>query len=50
MVSVVAGGLLATWIVVEILLLDQPSWTLTEAVYFAIGVAMVALGVIHGWT
>ena len=49
MVSVVAGGLLMGWIVVEVLLLNQPSWTWTEAIYFGIGAAMVILGIVHGW-
>lgn len=50
MLSVVAGGLLMAWIVVEILLLNQPSWTRTEAIYLGIGVGMVVLGGVHGWT
>ena len=50
LLSVVAGGLLMAWIVVEVLLLNQPSWTLTEGIYFAIGAAMVVLGFVHGWS
>ncbi|WP_458188159.1 hypothetical protein [Haladaptatus sp. NG-WS-4] len=49
LVAVVAGGLLMGWIVVEILLLNQPSWTWTEAFYFFVGGVMVVLGVVHGW-
>ncbi|WP_254546957.1 hypothetical protein [Halomarina pelagica] len=49
MVSVVAGALLMGWIVVEVLLLNQPSWTWTEAVYFVVGSSMVVLGFAHGW-
>lgn len=37
------------WIVIELLLLNQPSWTPTEDIYFVIGAALVGLGVFHGW-
>ncbi|WP_254532741.1 hypothetical protein [Natrinema gelatinilyticum] len=50
LLSVVAGGLLMAWIVIEVLLLNQPSWTTTEGIYFVIGAAMVILGVFHGWS
>ena len=49
LLTVVAGGLLMAWIVIEVLLLNQPSWTPTEGIYFVIGAAMVGFGVFHGW-
>lgn len=49
LLSVVAGGLLMAWIVIEVLLLNQPSWTPTEGIYFVIGAALVGFGVFHGW-
>lgn len=42
--SVVAGVVVMGWIVGEVLLLDQPSWTGIEAFYFALGLAMAMLG------
>lgn len=43
--SVVAGAVLAGWIVGEVLILHQPTApTLTEVVYFALGVLMALLG------
>lgn len=49
LLSVVAGGVLMAWIVSEVLLLNQPSWTPTEGIYFVIGAALVGFGVFHGW-
>ncbi|WP_436924986.1 hypothetical protein [Halosimplex amylolyticum] len=50
LLSVVAGGLLMVWIVAEVLLLDQPSWTAIEGIYFLVGAVMVLAGVTHGWS
>jgi len=48
LVSVVAGALLMGWIVVEVLLLNQPSWTWIEAFYAGVGLGMVVLGIAYG--
>ncbi|WP_256388490.1 hypothetical protein [Haladaptatus sp. W1] len=39
-----------SWIIVEVLILNQPSWTATEGIYFVIGAVMVGLGIFHGWS
>jgi hypothetical protein len=44
--SVVSGVVMMGWIVGEVLLLKQPSWTWIEVFYFAFGLAMAALGLI----
>lgn len=46
--SIVAGALLLGWIIGEVLILNQPSWF--EAVYVAVGLTMVALGLAGSWT
>lgn len=38
-----AGGVLTGWIVDEVLLLKQPSWTWIEVFYFCVGLIMVVL-------
>jgi hypothetical protein len=43
--SIVAGALLCGYVAVELAILNQPGWTKTEALYLAIGVLMVGLGV-----
>ncbi len=43
-VSIIAGAMLTGYVAVEIAILNQPSWTTTEAVYIALGLAMIALG------
>ncbi|AHY48093.1 Hypothetical Protein RradSPS_2810 (plasmid) [Rubrobacter radiotolerans] len=43
--SVVAGVVMMGWIVGEVLLLRQPSWTWTELLYFVLGALMGALGI-----
>ena len=44
--SIVAGVVMMGWIAGEVLLLNQPSWTWIEALYFALGLAMVVLGAV----
>ena len=45
LLAVVAGVILAGWIVVEALVLNQPKApTVAEVIYFSIGVAMIGLG------
>jgi hypothetical protein len=45
LVSALAGVFMAGWIIGEVVLLNQPSWTWIEAVYFVAGLAMVALAI-----
>lgn len=42
--SVLAGAIMMGWISGEVLILNQPSWTWTEAFYFILGLVMAALG------
>ena len=43
--SLIAGIILAGWIVGEVLLLNQPNPTLVEAVYFGVGALMASLAI-----
>lgn len=45
--SIAAGAILIGYITVEIAILNQPSWTKTEAFYLAVGLAMAGLGVLE---
>jgi hypothetical protein len=42
--SIGAGAILVGYVAIEIAILNQPSWTKTEAFYIAIGAAIGALG------
>jgi hypothetical protein len=45
--SAVAGVLLAGFIAIEVwVLADEERWSVTEAVYFVIGLAMIGLGLV----
>lgn len=47
--SMLAGVVMMGWIVGEVLLFNQPSWTWIEVFYFALGLAMVVLGLMVRW-
>lgn len=44
--SVLAGAIMMGWILGELLILNQPSWTWIELFYFALGATMAALGLV----
>ena len=44
--SVLAGAIMMGWILGELLLLNQPSWTWIELFYFILGATMAALGLV----
>lgn len=44
--SMLAGAIMMGWIVGEVLILNQPSWTRTEVFYFVLGLLMAALGLV----
>lgn len=45
-VSALAGALLVGWIIGEVLILNQPGWTKTEAFYLLIGILMILLSAV----
>lgn len=46
--SMLAGVVMMGWIVGEVLILNQPSWTWIEVFYFAAGLVMAVLGLMIG--